>query len=116
MAKKGDGTASLNEVFTALGDGFAALWDGFAATLDSVWNHPIPWDDLVKSVGYLILAGLAVFAFGFLFIFLKDLGRVLWDLFVIAWLLTKRWLKPKVSTGVTNRDSESSPSLRGGPS
>ena len=93
MAKKGDGTASLNEVFTALGDGFAALWDAFAATLDSLWNYPIQWDDLVKSVGYLLFVGLAVFAFGFLFIFLKNLGIIFWDLIVIAWLLMKRRLR-----------------------
>ena len=93
MAKKGDGTASLNEVFTDLGDGFAALWDAFAATLDSLWNYPIQWDDLVKSVGYLLFVGLAVFAFGFYFIFLKNLGIIFWDLIVIAWLLTKRRLR-----------------------
>ena len=87
MAKSGDGTASLNEVFTTLGDGFSALWE-------SVWNYPIPWHWAIKAIGVVFLLFWGAFFAFFFYRFAVALGKFLWDLLTIAWLLTKRRLKP----------------------
>lgn len=86
MAKNGGGTASLNEVFTALWDGFNALWD-------SVWNYPIPWDWAIKAIGVVFLLVVGVMIAVSFYRFAVGLGKVLWDLLTIAWLLTRRRLK-----------------------
>ena len=90
MAKNGDGTASLNEVFTALRDGFNALWD-------SVWNYPIPWENVFGLIGWVFIfcvgAIAAVFVFAIVCRLAVGTGKFLWGLLTIAWLLTKRRLK-----------------------
>ncbi len=93
MAKHdNDGAASLNEVFSAAAD-------TISTGLSAIWNYHIPFDSIVLIIGVVVLIPAGVYFAFFLYgtgIVLVRMatwtGVILWDLFTIAWLHSRRQL------------------------